>query len=136
MEQCHSCGATLTETMTWCGQCYAPRGRAAMAAPPPAVAAAGTAEPAVTQSLMTRPHTAIPVLPPTVRRSRWRKTQTTFGPIGRVFWTVALVVPFPLFIVAGVIGDFFAFGVAVIWAAAIMPAGLRHVWRAGQVLDD
>jgi hypothetical protein len=105
-----------------------------MATPP--VVAVGGAQPTGGPSLMTRPHTAAPVLPLTVRRSRWRKTQTTFGPIGRVFWTVALVVPFPFFIVAGVIGDFFAFGVAVIWAAAIMPAGLRHVWRAGQVLDD
>jgi hypothetical protein len=84
---------------------------------------------------MTRPQTAAPVLPPTVRRSRWRKTQTTFGPVGRVFWTFALVVPVPLFIAAGVVGDFFAFGVAAIWAFAIMPMGLRQVWRAGQVLD-
>jgi hypothetical protein len=75
-----------------------------------------------------------PVLPPTVRRSRWRKTQTTFGPVGRVLWTFALIVPVPLFIVAGVVGDLFAFGVAVIWAFVIMPMGLRAVWRAGQVL--
>lgn len=133
MEQCHSCGATLTETMTWCGQCYAPRGRAAttITVPPPPVTPAGGLP-----SLMTRPHTAAPVLPPTVRRSRWRKTQTTFGPVGRVLWTLALVVPFPLFILAGVVGDLFAFGVAGIWAFVIMPMGLRAVWRAGQVLDD
>jgi hypothetical protein len=85
-------------------------------------------------AVMTRPVPAADVLPPTVRRSRWRKTQTTFGPVGRVLWTFALVVPLPLFIVAGVIGDIFAFGVVVIWAFVIMPMGLRAVWRAGQVL--
>jgi hypothetical protein len=84
-------------------------------------------------ALMTRPVPAAAVLPPTVRRSRWRKTQTTFGPVGRVLWTFALIVPVPLFIVAGVVGDLFAFGVAVIWAFVIMPMGLRAVWRAGQV---
>jgi hypothetical protein len=83
---------------------------------------------------MTRPVPAAAVLPPTVRRSRWRKTQTTFGPVGRVLWTFALVVPLPLFIIAGVIGDLFAFGVVVIWGFVIMPMGLRAVWRAGQVL--
>jgi hypothetical protein len=101
-----------------------------MAAP---MAAPATAVPGGTgaSALMIRP---APVLPPTVRRSRWRKTQTTFGPVGRVLWTIALVVPVPLFIVAGVVGDLFAFGVAVIWAFVIMPMGLRAVWRAGQVL--
>jgi hypothetical protein len=87
-----------------------------------------------TPALMTRPVPATAVLPPTVRRSRWRKTQTTFGPVGRVLWTFALVIALPLFIVAGVVGDIFAFGVAAIWAFAIMPMGLRAVWRAGQVL--
>jgi hypothetical protein len=127
METCHSCGATLSPTMSWCGQCYAPKGRAAptMAAPMAVPATAGV------PGLMVRP---APVLPPTVRRSRWRKTQTTFGPVGRVLWTFALIVPVPLFIVAGVVGDLFAFGVAGIWAFVIMPMGLRAVWRAGQVL--
>jgi hypothetical protein len=127
METCHSCGATRSPTMSWCGQCYAPNGRATptIAAPVAAPATAGV------PALMIRP---APVLPPTVRRSRWRKTQTTFGPVGRVLWTFALIVPVPLFIVAGVVGDFFAFGVAVIWAFVIMPMGLRAVWRAGQVL--
>jgi hypothetical protein len=127
MESCHSCGATLSLVETWCGQCYAPKGRAA---PSPIMAAAMPATTGV-PGLMIRP---APVLPPTVRRSRWRKTQTTFGPVGRVLWTIALVVPVPLFIVAGVVGDLFAFGVAVIWAFVIMPMGLRAVWRAGQVL--
>jgi hypothetical protein len=40
----------------------------------------------------------------------------------------------PLFILAGVVGDLFAFGVAGIWGFVIMPMGLRAVWRAGQVL--
>jgi hypothetical protein len=126
MEQCHSCGAGLGPGQTWCGQCYAPRGRAASSSAMPISGGS--------PALMTRPVPATAVLPATVRRSRWRKTQTTFGPVGRVLWTFALVVPVPLFLVAGVIGDLFAFGVAGIWAFAIMPMGLRAVWRAGQVL--
>jgi hypothetical protein len=127
MEQCTSCGATLSSAMSWCGQCYAPRGRAATTN----ATAASVGVPA----RMTRPVPAAAVLPPTVRRSRWRKTQTTFGPVGRVLWTFALVVPVPLFLVAGVIGDIFAFGVAGIWAFVIMPMGLRAVWRDGQVIE-
>jgi hypothetical protein len=130
MQTCHSCGAGLSPTLSWCGQCYAPKGHAAPAmVAATAVLAAGPA--AGEAALMIRP---APVLPPTVRRSRWRKTQTTFGPVGRVLWTFALIVPVPLFVVAGVVGDLFAFGVAVIWAFVIMPMGLRAVWRAGQVL--
>jgi hypothetical protein len=113
--------------MSWCGQCYAPRGRAATTMVMPATAGV--------PGLMTRPVPAVAALLPTVRRSRWRKTQTTFGPVGRVLWTFALVVPVPLFLAAGVVGDIFAFGVAGIWAFVIMPMGLRAVWRAGQVLD-
>jgi hypothetical protein len=86
-------------------------------------------------ALMTRPVPAAAVLPATVRRSRWRKTQTTFGPVGRVLWTFALIVPVPLFLVAGVVGDLFAFGVAAVWLFVIMPKGLKDTWRAGQVLD-
>jgi hypothetical protein len=127
METCHSCGATLSPTTSWCGQCYAPNGRAA-----PTMPTAVTTQPSAgVPALMIRP---APVLPPTVRRSRWRKTQTTFGPVGRVLWTFALIVPVPLFILAGVVGDLFAFGVAGIWGFVIMPMGLRAVWRAGQVL--
>jgi hypothetical protein len=129
MEQCHACGATLSAETTWCGQCFAPRGRAATTTTGYAPAPLGGA------GVMTRPVPAPAALPRTARRSRWRKTQTTFGPVGRVIATVCLVVPFPLFIIAGIVGDLFALGVAAIWAFVIMPWGLRDVWRAGQLTD-
>jgi hypothetical protein len=81
----------------------------------------------------TRHVPAPAALPPTVIRTRWRKTKTTFGPVGRLIATVALVVPFLFFVVVGVLtGGMTIFG-AGIWGFVIMPWGLRDVWRAGQL---
>ena len=71
-------------------------------------------------------------LPPTVRRSRWRKTPTTFGPAGRVSLTLALLVPLALMIVGG-LADPFVWGGAGFWAAVVMPLALRDIWKAGQL---
>jgi hypothetical protein len=82
---------------------------------------------------MTRPMTATATLPPTLVRSRWRKTPTTFGPIGRVIATIVLVVPEIGFVVVGFLtGGLTIFG-AVIWGFIIMPWGLRDTWKAGTV---
>jgi hypothetical protein len=81
----------------------------------------------------TRALPAPKTLPPVVVRSRWRKTKTTFGPVGRVLATIGLVVPFIFFVVIGILtGGLTIFG-AVIWGFVIMPWGLRDVWKAGQV---
>jgi hypothetical protein len=147
MEQCTSCGATISAQAQWCDQCFAPRARVGamtglFAAPPaagsdqarPDQTAQGTPAMArVPVAVGMRPTPAPPVLPPTVVRSRWRKTQTTFGPLGRVIATVCLVVPFLVMLVGGLVGDVFALGGAGIWLIVIMPWGLRDVWKAGQV---
>jgi hypothetical protein len=71
--------------------------------------------------------------PQPLRRTRWRKTPTTFGPVGRVIATVCLVVPVVFLVVVGLYGDIFALGGAGIWGFVIMPWGLRDVWQAGQL---
>ncbi|HET6816387.1 MAG TPA: hypothetical protein VFH66_04090 [Mycobacteriales bacterium] len=67
-----------------------------------------------------------------MRTTRWAKTDTTFGPVGRVVSTVGLVVPFGVMIVGG-ITDPFVWGGAAVWGLVIMPWGLRDVWKAGKV---
>jgi anti-sigma factor RsiW len=119
MEACYACGASVSADSEWCGQCYAPRGRASSA--PTGIMAP------------TRHVPAPATLPPQVIRTRWRKTTTTFGPVGRVLATVGLVVPFLFFVVAGILtGGMTIFG-AGIWGFVVMPWGLRDVWRAGQL---
>ena len=71
-------------------------------------------------------------LPPAVRRTRWLKTPTTFGPVGRVSCTVALFVPLALMVIGG-LADPFVWGGAGFWAAVVMPLALRDIWKAGQL---
>jgi len=60
--------------------------------------------------------------------SRWAKSDTTFGPVGRVVTTIALFVPLVFFVGSGVLTqDPFVLVGAVIWAGLMVP-GLRHVW--------
>lgn len=61
-------------------------------------------------------------------RSRWLRSEVTFGPVGRVVCTVLLIAPvvFGIFVSA----VFFVFG--VLWLF-IVPMGLRDIWRAVRV---
>jgi hypothetical protein len=81
----------------------------------------------------TRPLPAAATLPPQVIRTRWRKTKTTFGPVGRVIGTVALVAPFAFLVVIGILSGGMTLGGAVLWGFVVMPWGLRDLWRAGQL---
>jgi hypothetical protein len=72
-------------------------------------------------------------LAPMIEKTRWRKTPTTYGPVGRVIATFAFVVPFIFLLVIGVVSGGFSLGGAGLWGAVIMPWGLRDTWRAGQV---
>jgi hypothetical protein len=106
----------------WCGQCYTPR--AALAAAPVMAFAAPVGG---------APARAIPVKTeaPAVVRTRWRKTPTTFGPLGRVSGTIGLVVMLAFFIVGGIITGGMTLVGAGIWGFVIMPWALRDLWRAG-----
>lgn len=139
MEPCQSCGAALSADAQWCGQCYAVRTpvAAAVGAAAAAPASVVATEPnrfggpvsAPSSTRMARPSE----LPQTIVKSRWRKTATTFGPLGRIIATVALVVPFVLFVVISIYTGGLILAAPVIWGFVIMPWGLRDTWKAGQV---
>lgn len=61
--------------------------------------------------------------------SRWKKTDGTFGPAGRVIATVLLIVPLPVFALGvasgiGIVG-------AGLWVIVVMPWALRDIWKRG-----
>jgi hypothetical protein len=73
----------------------------------------------------TDPEAAIPLM----SYSRWKKTDGTFGPAGRIIATVLLVVPLPVFALGvatgiGIIG-------AGLWVIVVMPWALRDIWKRG-----
>jgi hypothetical protein len=72
-------------------------------------------------------------LPPPVVRTRWRKTPTTFGPVGRLVSTFGLVIPFLFLLATGILDGGMTLGGAALWGFVIMPWGLRDVWRAGTI---
>jgi hypothetical protein len=111
------CGAGLAAGAAWCGQCFRPAGSTGEVPAP----AGGF-----------RPAAASPLPMPASRTTRWRKTSTTFGPIGRLVASLALVVPFVFFVVTGFF-DPIAWGGAVVWGGILMPWGLRDVWKAGRL---
>ncbi len=67
---------------------------------------------------------------PQPRASHWAKSDTTFGPVGRVIASIALIIPFLFLGAAGLFTfDPFVLGGAGIWAFLMM-TGLRQVWQA------
>jgi hypothetical protein len=130
VQNCENCGAVLAADADWCGQCYAIRPPASPVVPAsrPVSVGGGT-------SIMspTRTVDAQHVVTPTVVKTRWRKTATTFGPVGRVLATIGLVLPFIFFVVIGIFTGGFTIAGAVIWGFVIMPWGLRDTWKAGQL---
>jgi len=63
--------------------------------------------------------------------TRWRKTPTTFGPLGRILATLGLLVPLVFMVVGGMV-FMAAWAGAVLWLVVVMPRGLRDIWRAGR----
>jgi len=148
VNRCPACDAAVPAEAAWCGQCHArvgtqptadgrfaaqPSADARFAAQPSAdarfAAAPSGGTPVVISPFgaMTRPAT----LPPTMRSTRWGKTATTFGPVGRVLSTIALVAVLAVLVVGGLV-DPFALGGAGVWLFVIMPWALRDIWRAGR----
>ncbi|HET7311588.1 MAG TPA: hypothetical protein VFJ17_09705 [Mycobacteriales bacterium] len=122
MDRCPACGAALSPGVVWCGQCFA-------AVPQ---TGAGAVAPTVVSTTWAGPVAAAPSADRVMRTTRWAKTDTTFGPAGRVLATVGLLVPFAVMVVGG-ITDPFVWGGAAVWGLVIMPWGLRDVWKAGRV---
>ena len=72
--------------------------------------------------------------PPGVRvpQSRWRQSQTSFGPVGRIIATLLLLLPLAVFVFAAgmfLIGGF-------IYVFVVLPWGLRDIWRKTSVRSD
>lgn len=105
---CTDCGATVPPGAAWCGQCLA-AAAGVPAAQPGRFVPAGSAP--------RRPQVL----------SRWRKTDTTFGPAGRLCWTVGVVLAAGFFVFSG---SPFAIGG---WCLIAGPMILRSVWRPGRV---
>jgi hypothetical protein len=129
MESCRSCGAALAPDAQWCGQCYAVVGAQPVGAQP-----VGAADHFGGNSVMSATRTTAAAAPPAaMAKTRWKKTATTFGPLGRVACTVALVVPFIVFVLLAIFTGGLVLAAPVIWGFVIMPWGLRDTWRAGHV---
>jgi hypothetical protein len=123
MDRCGSCGAALPADATWCGQCFT-----ATAPASSGVGGVVTTAP----GLLTRPIPAPSALAAPVRRTRWRKTSTTFGPVGRVLATLGVLVPLAVMVVGG-LADPFVWGGAAVWGVVVLPWALRDIWKAGQL---
>lgn len=94
---CRACGAALPADLRWCTACYAPT--TAFAARP------RLHEPGTFVGPPMRDH----------KTSRWRAGPTTMGPLGRIGWTVGLLLLFP-------------------WWAPAVP--MMSIWRRVRVADD
>lgn len=102
---CSSCGATLRAGSGFCGQCYA----------------------SVTRAEPSRPVPSAERLRLLPTYSRWRKTDTTFGPVGRTAWTVMVVLVMAMAVFSQ---NPFAIGPLCLVFA---PLVLRSVWAKGRV---
>ncbi len=66
-------------------------------------------------------------VPPAQQLSRWRKGTTTFGPVGRIGWTVPIVL-LPIFV--GMFGGIGGIVFVGIWVFVIAPMALKDLWKA------
>lgn len=105
---CERCGATNKPGSAWCGMCHGSLGS------PSTVAPVRTAPPRD--------------LPAQVVVSRWRGSDTTFGPVGRVLWTVGVLLLFALCLFSR---DPFAIAG---WGLVGAPLVLRSVWAKGRTV--
>jgi hypothetical protein len=69
------------------------------------------------------------------RRSRWAKTSVTFGPVGRVLWTVVAAVPLAVGVIGllrfpGPRGGAIWLIAMALWSVLVMPWILRDIWKA------
>lgn len=104
----------------WCSQCFA------LPAPAPSTA------PVPSSGFRTVATTAVGQTPVVMRTTRWGKTQTTFGPVGRLVATVATLLPLAVMTVGGFV-DMFAWGGALVYLVIIVPWAMRETWQAGRI---
>jgi hypothetical protein len=116
---CRNCGTALPPDVRWCGLCYEP------------VREFTSRAPLHERIPEPEPSRRIHLGPPADRRtggrySRWERTPTTFGPVGRSALTVLLV--------AWIVSAFFTMFV-LFWLILATVGGwiLREVWKPGRV---
>jgi hypothetical protein len=70
--------------------------------------------------------------PPLTWYSRWRAGPTTHGPVGRIIWTAALLIPYWIFW-----DNPFGWIFLAMWTGLVLPVSLRDLWsRTPLVLPD
>ena len=111
---CRKCGETLLPDLPWCPQCYEPVTQFAARAPLHHGDFVGS--PIATSGHI--PHW-----------SRWEKSATTFGPVGRVVATMLLFAT----LLPAVTSGGFMYLIAFPIAAAVI---LRAIWAKGWVVPD
>lgn len=114
---CPQCGAHVRAGAEWCPQCFTPLG----AEPEPA--------PEEASPTFVSPDRFLGPPMPT-EWSRWAKSETTFGPLGRVLCTLLLVVV-PVGLGMGYSPIF-----SWIWVIAVMPPLLASIWKRVPVRRD
>jgi hypothetical protein len=105
---CDSCGASSRPGAAWCARCHR-----TFEAPPSAP------KPSRPVAVVERPSPAT--------YSRWRKSTTSFGPLGRVLCTLAVLAVAGLCLFSE---DPFAIGG---WCLVAGPLVLRSVWAKAKV---
>jgi hypothetical protein len=135
MRTCPTCGARVADDLEWCNQCYS----AVPAAPTPVEAATSSGE----RPLWTRAHIGNPPVKIEPEFSRWRGGATSFGPIGRAFMTlgviVLVIVGYPILrgLIFTVIGmDIPGTGLIYLYALAAIPGAaylLTRVWKRERI---
>jgi hypothetical protein len=110
---CRACGAALPPDLGWCAACYAP---VRLYSPREPVREPG--------GYAGRPM-------PALRTSRWRQGPTSFGPLGRILSTAAVVALFPWWGLGG--NPFFLWSLmGWLGMAGIV---LRSIWKRERIVD-
>jgi hypothetical protein len=94
---CRSCGAPLPPDLGWCQRCLAP------------------VTPHAVRPPIHEPGSYVGAPIPDKKFSRWRAGPTSSGPVGRIAWTVALLLIFP-------------------WWALVVP--LLSIWKKEPIAPD
>ena len=113
---CPHCGAHARTGAEWCPQCFQ------------ALAPEPNLEEAPAPTFAPPDRFLGPAMP--TEWSRWAKSQTTFGPFGRVMCTLFLVV-IPVWLGMGYSPIF-----SWIWVIAVMPPLLASIWKRVPVRRD
>lgn len=124
MERCWSCGATVSPAVGWCGQCYASTASGQIAE---ADARLVPHQRSAADDPLERPES--PDILVVIRHSRWARTETTMGPVGRLVTSALVLVPIPLCAFGGPI----AWAAGLVYSGTMLPMAMRDIWKVGRI---